>query len=242
MSDPQKKLKGQVDKLRVDPLLAPTYKPVLISDSKGFNLKSQVRVNPETFIEFWSVPSVTSEGCLTYSKANLREQLQKFQRICLLVWVRTCDLTTKSGQIIDVTSHDSSAAYVLIENLRKIYHFVRDFGDGVKLVFLHIPIYSIYEHNKAKGRDWENYKAKDVILHKQIQIVNNYIDDINRILNIQYTPNFSADLQKSKKKTPFSRVKYSYNFSAYSDGVHPGSILAKLWLTRLCKLVHDLCY
>jgi hypothetical protein len=54
MSDPQKKLKGQVDKLRVDPLLAPTCKPVLISDSKWFNLKSQVRVNPETFIEFWS--------------------------------------------------------------------------------------------------------------------------------------------------------------------------------------------
>jgi hypothetical protein len=127
MSDPQKKLKGQVDKLRVDPLLAPTCKPVLISDSKWFNLKSQVRVNPETFIEFWSV---TSEGCLTYLKANLREQLQKFQRICLLVWVGT----TKSCQIFDVTSHDSSAAYVLIENLRKIYHFVRDFGDGVKLV------------------------------------------------------------------------------------------------------------
>ena len=107
MSDPQKKLKGQVDKLRVDPLLAPTYKPVLISDSTGFNLKSQVRVNPETFIEFRSAPSVTSEGCLTYSRPNLREQLQKCQRICLLVllvWVRTCDLTTKSGQIIDVTS------------------------------------------------------------------------------------------------------------------------------------------
>jgi hypothetical protein len=47
----------------------------------------------------------------------------------------------------------------------------------------------------------ENYKANDVILHKQIQIVINYIDDINRILNIQYTPKFSADLQKSKKKT-----------------------------------------
>ena len=79
---------------------------------------------------------MTSEGCLTYLKANLREQLQKFQLICLLVWVGTCDSTTKSGQIIDVTSHDSSAAYinVLIENLRKIYHFVRDFGDGVKLV------------------------------------------------------------------------------------------------------------
>ena len=138
MSDPQKKLKGQADKLRVDHLLAPTCKPVLISDSKWFNLKSQVRVNPETFIEFCSVKS---EGCLTYLKANLREQLQKCQRICLLVWVGTWDLTTKSGQIIDVTSHDSSAAYVLIENLRKIYHFVRDFGDGVKLVFLHIPIY-----------------------------------------------------------------------------------------------------
>ena len=62
-------------------------------------------------------------------------------------------LTTKSGQIIDVTLQDSSAAYVLIENLRTIYSFVRDFGDGVKLIFLHIPIYSIYEHNKAKGRD-----------------------------------------------------------------------------------------
>ena len=43
----ERKLQRQIDKLRLSPLLTPPRVPVLLSDSKGFNLKQQIRVNPE---------------------------------------------------------------------------------------------------------------------------------------------------------------------------------------------------
>ena len=48
----KRKLQRQIDKLRLSPLLTPPRVPVLLSDSKGFNLKQQVRVNPESFLHF----------------------------------------------------------------------------------------------------------------------------------------------------------------------------------------------
>jgi hypothetical protein len=41
----ERKLQRHIDKLRLSPLLTPPRVPVLLSDSKGFNLKQQVRVN-----------------------------------------------------------------------------------------------------------------------------------------------------------------------------------------------------
>jgi hypothetical protein len=49
----ERKLQRQIDKLILSPLLIPTRVPVLLSDSKGFNLKQQVHVNPESFLHFW---------------------------------------------------------------------------------------------------------------------------------------------------------------------------------------------
>ena len=58
------------------------------------------------------------------------------------------------------------------------------------------------------------------VLHQQINIVNDYIDDTNRILQV-YTPCLSDDLLKSKRNSPFStHTKYKYKFTAYSDGGH----------------------
>ena len=240
-----RKLKSQIEKLRLDPLKTPKRTPVLLSDSKGFCLERQVRVNPERFFEFWCFKSYTASDSLLYLQQNLQSHVQRLGNITLFVWIGTCNLTTKTGKFIDVTSHDSSSAYSLIEQLKEIYKFVRTFGDSVKLVFVHIPVYSIYHFNCSKGRDWDNYEAKDVILHKNIAIVNQYIDDINRILQV-YSPSLSDDLvkskKKSKKKVALSRVKYSYTFDPDTDGLHPGQTLSKLWLTRLCRLVHKFCY
>lgn len=38
----ERQLQRQIDKLRLSPLLIPSRVPVLLSDSKGFNLKQQV--------------------------------------------------------------------------------------------------------------------------------------------------------------------------------------------------------
>ena len=43
-----RKLQNQIDKLRLPPLRHPVRTPVLLADSKGFNLQQQVKANPES--------------------------------------------------------------------------------------------------------------------------------------------------------------------------------------------------
>jgi hypothetical protein len=58
----RRKLQNQIDKLRLPPLRQPVRTPVLLADSKGFNLQQQVKVNPESFIQFWCKSSATAEN------------------------------------------------------------------------------------------------------------------------------------------------------------------------------------
>ena len=96
---------------------------------------------------------------------------------------------------------------------------------------------------KHKGdTNHEQYKEDDYILQTQIDIVNHYINDTNRVLH-SYTPYFSEDLVHSKRNSRYSlRTKYKYKFTLYTDGIHPKPLLAKLWLARMCRLVHDFWY
>ena len=59
-----------MDKLPLPPLRQPVRTPVLLAGSKGFNLQ-QVKVNPESFIQFWCKFSATAENRLQYLQHNL---------------------------------------------------------------------------------------------------------------------------------------------------------------------------
>ena len=74
-------LQKQIDKLRLPPLVQPIRTPVLLSDSKGFKLKNQVRVNPESFLEFWCEAGATAQNRLQYLKDNLQNELQRLNKI-----------------------------------------------------------------------------------------------------------------------------------------------------------------
>ena len=89
---PSKEVKGPSWQTTSKSFISFNIQTVLISGSKGFNLKSQVRVNPETFIEFWSVPSVTSEGCLIYLKAKFTGTITNFSANMLtcMGWLNPC--------------------------------------------------------------------------------------------------------------------------------------------------------
>jgi hypothetical protein len=124
-----RKIQGQIDKLRVPPLVSPLRIPVLLSDSKGFNLQKQAKVNPETYIKFWCDAGVTVENRHTFLKENLERELQKINYITLYVWVGTCNLTTKEDNYIYLTAKDHTAVDDIKKGLREIYSFAREFGN-----------------------------------------------------------------------------------------------------------------
>ena len=240
MSD--RRLTEQALRLRYDPLITPTRTLVLLSDSKGFTPKEQIKINTESYIEFWCKKGATAEDRLHYLQENWSHSLIRLNQITLFVWIGTCYLTRSDG-FIELASTNRNSTFELINILKQIYHFVRTFGPSVKSVFLHLPLYSIYHYNKFHNHpDHDKFSDHDFVLHQQINIVNDYINDINRLQQV-YTPRLSANLLKSKRNSPFStHTKYKYKFCAYSDGVHPNQALAKLWLARIYRLVHDFCY
>lgn len=84
------------------------------------------------------------------------------------------------------------------------------------------PLFSTYEHNVYHNFQdkVKQFKDVDILLHAQISAVNFYIKDTNRILHA-YSPNFSEDLHRVRKRYKNAPPLYSYNFGDYKDGLHP---------------------
>lgn len=83
-----RKLQNQIDKLRLPPLRQPVRThAVLLADSKCVNLQQQVKVNPESFIQFWCKSSATAENRLQYLQDNLGRELNTLHNITLYVWI-----------------------------------------------------------------------------------------------------------------------------------------------------------
>ena len=205
----------------------------MLADSKGFNLQQQVKVNPESFIQFWCKSSATAENRFQYLQDNLGRELNTLHNITLYIWVDTCNLTKREGDFIYLRSRDNSAVNKFISDLKNIYYFVKQFGNQVKLVFLQLPIYSIHEFIAYQGYQEENSFKEDA--------VNFYINDTNRLLHV-ISPKFSEDLQKPRRRKTSTTISYNINYSLLNDGVHPDNILAKLWLIRIINLIHKDCY
>ena len=110
MSSLVRKIQGQIDKLRVSLLVSIRRIPVLlcVSDSKGFNLQKQAKVNPEIYIKFWCDAGATVENTFKFLKENLEWELQRLNCITFYVWVGTW--TTKEGNYIYLTAKDHTAA------------------------------------------------------------------------------------------------------------------------------------
>ena len=112
-----RKLQNQIDKLWLPPLRQPVRThAVLLADSKCFNLQQQVKVNPESFIQFWCKSSATAENRLQYLQDNLESELNTLHNITLCVWVGTCNLTKREGDFIYLRSRDNSPVTKLISD------------------------------------------------------------------------------------------------------------------------------
>lgn len=226
--------------------------PIILSDSKGLRLEQHVDIGFQRDIIWWCKPGATCEDRVNFLKNHLEKELQRHPKIVLYVWIGNCNLTTKdrADRFIHLTSTtNNSAVKTVTDNLRNIYNYTSQF-DNVDVVFLEIPPYSILYWNSEHQRqpfssyEVEQFKKFDRKLEDQIEEVNRFIRDTNRITK-KRSPRFSLDLVNCKRGRDKKGVlvsRYSYNFCAlYQDGIHPCPVLAKYWFLQLCKLIATDC-
>lgn len=213
--------------------------PVVLSDSKGFYLKQHLDF-PNN-IQWCSKRGATTVEQFNYLKRTLQILLQKYSKITVFVWLGTCDLTYKDESgFISLASKTDDVVNNIYAVYKDIYFFCRSF-DNVKVIFLELPVYSIYWWNYFRRHSGpEQFREEDLLLHEQISSLNNYIRDLNRILHV-HSPCFSTDLLQSRKQSARTHTFLSYTFAGYLDGIHPGPELSRLWLLRLCRIFNMYC-
>ncbi|CAG2195905.1 unnamed protein product [Mytilus edulis] len=139
-----------------------------------------------------------------------------------------------------------------------------------RVIILECPPYSIVAYNKANGHPnpAEGSLEQTARLEQQIYYLNALIRNINN-KNLKVTtkqskvdlnnnltesdkagktkpnrytsPNFSSDVLRQTKYQK-QQTKYYVDYKVYTDGIHPGPALAKLWLRRICQRIIQLCY
>ncbi|CAC5379859.1 unnamed protein product [Mytilus coruscus] len=213
--------------------------PIILSDSKGKYLKLQRNLPIESGVRFWYKKGATTRDSYKYLEGQIDEAVRHYNNIVFYVWLGTCDLTdfNHKNRHISLRSRDSSSVNYVINNFRRIYALVATYKT-VELVFLEIPVYSIVCWNKYQGHKYsEQFQNDDLKLEEQINTANSFIRETNLILR-KHSPKFSCDLQNSRKCSQMRNSRFSYKFNAFDlDGIHPTSLLSKLWLLRIVALI-----
>ncbi|VDI33194.1 Hypothetical predicted protein [Mytilus galloprovincialis] len=83
------------------------------------------------------------------------------------------------------------------------------------------------------------FKEQDKKLEAQIYKLNEKIRTLNKD-ELTYSPLFTTDIiHNSKtiknKRTRTSTTRKTFSFWLYADGIHPGPLLAKVWLMKITK-------
>lgn len=241
--------------LRDNPVPSPPgrqqRKVIVISDSKGKYLHREItNTVPERDIVWHYVSGRTTQQAADYIIANVESYLRKYNKILLVVWTGTCDLTKKinvpkslsAKRLFNIVDLSPITVDDIVFHFERIVNLNRVYGDAIKTVILECPYYSIQIWNKSRGHpNSELFVEKNKILHDKVSQLNDKIRSLNQ-LNSVSAPKFSLDLirhRKSNKSHPASTVSYSL----FLDGLHPAKTLSKYWIRRLIiSVVFRLCF
>ncbi|VDI34392.1 Hypothetical predicted protein [Mytilus galloprovincialis] len=216
-----------------------TSVPVILSDSKGRCLQNQL--NFRNSIKWCYKSGASTKEQFNFLKQNLAELINQYTNITLFVWLGTNDLTKKERDgSISLKSSGNDSVNHIYSIYKEIYFFVRNF-EKVKLIYIEVPVYSIYWWNVFHNHsNPEQFREDDLCLHTQIEQLNIYIRDINRILHV-HSPSLSNDLVQTRKQGKRKHTFSSYTFTGYYDGIHPRPELSRLWLLKLCRVFNMYC-
>lgn len=226
--------------------------PMVLTDSKGSYLKSEVSTAIESSVIWWYNSGWNSDTGLGYLTRNVTAAIRTYGRIHVYVWLGTCDLTKKLRYLrsessrapvrgcIDLNPEHSGAR--LISNFEKISELAR--RHKFKLTFLELPVYSIREYNKNRGHDEPDiFSQNDKQLQTRIKVVNEHIERLNNLnqFDNKKIPRFNCDLSRNRKNRGRRSKKY-YTFGLYRDGLHPDELLSKCWLRKITIKIKQDCY
>ena len=162
--------------------------------------------------------------------------LHRYGRVHIYLWAGTCDLTTKHGNALNIHPSPQEAQRTLVNNLLSLEEFITP-KHNVRLTILQIPYYSMRIWNDLYEVPQPQDKEKD---EKLINMTNGVIDQINERAGNK-SPKFNLDVENTHKHKG-ECTKYSISWSLFREGIHPGYLLAKVWLRNLCKEIKRTCY
>lgn len=242
----EKKLRDYMRRPFVNPSTIKTLIPVVLSDSKGGYLKSEVSNNNtvEQSIIWWAQSSATIQDRITWLKENLHNKIRLLGNIHLYVWLGTCNLTTKDkGGFISLSPKGS--VDLLMNNFREIIKLLASYPES-KITILEVPIYSIAKYNSTHHHpDISKFADQDVDLMTEILELNTRIKNLNQELQ-STSPSFNRSLYSNTKHRSqdrnFLTTRPSYNINLYFDGIHPKPLLARVWLRKLANQIKADCW
>lgn len=223
-----------------------TLTPVLFSDSKGKYLQRQQCGGIDSHIKFWCKSGRTTAEGLQWLGDNLETKIGHLDNISVYVWLGTCDLTTydRRTSYSVLQTEPEKAVTQATENLKQIVQLFKPYP-GCKVTILESPPHSVYHWNKSKGYpDTNQFQNQDCKLAWCARELNKNIRDINKTLG-GVAPIFSTDLSHIKTRTTknrHQRIADDCNYNLYRDGIHPDTLLAKVWLRKLGKLIKRDCF
>ena len=113
-------------------------------------------------------------------------------------------------------------------------------GHKFQVILLEIPVFCTKEWNKLHGHRTPNdFDEQDQRLFQDIKLVNEEIQRLN-LDSGKVSPMFNADLKLKRNRITPNRSYF--NFSQFTDGIHPNPLLSCYWLRRIVELVRAECY
>lgn len=218
--------------------------PVMLSDSKGEYIKTQVLHHEDRNIVWWCKKGDTIEKRLRWLGTNISDKINRLRNIHLYVWLGTCDITSKTSDgTISLRSQHREAPSRVTENLEKFIDALKPYPN-CKITFLEVPYYSIATWNKKfKPTKTEQYAEQDSQLIEQIDKINTHIYQLNATLQKQYPLlNIHLLARKQVRRGKSAPNKEYINFKLLIDGIYPKPILAKVWLAKISQQIRKDCW
>ncbi|CAC5401871.1 unnamed protein product [Mytilus coruscus] len=224
-----------------------SYTPILLSDSKGNYLKEFLgNTVVDNKVKCWCKSGSTVEKSYYWLKANIENKILIHGKLWIYIWLGTCNITTKEGNFISISSEDNQAVLNITHYFQEFSTLIQKYPE-CKITFLEIPVFPIESFNKSRNHpDPKVFKNQDLKLQDQIYELNSCIRHTNSTIN-SHSPQFSCDLYRrsnyrrgNNHRNPAARA--FYNFYLYLDGIHPERILAQVWLRKILKQMKTDCW
>lgn len=202
----------------------------------------------------------------------MKSNLVKKDKAIIFIWLATCDLTTKTEKYIELTHNTSryhNKIDAIASKLSTIKAQIQARYKHSRVIILECPPYSIEHYNKyQRHENASKFRSQTLLLESQIFYLNRQIKKINhenfkvcskiktkvnennntvtqtnvtKKSNSKTSPNFTSDILRQTKQQG-QRTRYYVDYKTLYDGLHPDSLIAKLWLRRICQRVVSLCY